>query len=121
MRVRDVVWVVLGRERHPAVVLRAREKEALVVVLSGTGTGPRHHAHEVVRYPGREAFRMGLTKTTYFYETALHVVTVADAQASGRTCSEILTQRLFELAEAALLGLPPDDPRRVAWRSYDLP
>jgi hypothetical protein len=95
--------------------LKVHATEALVLAISGTGTGPRDIPHAVVEGGCRAALQMGLLKTTYFYATSLHIVQVTLLQSRSRTCPKHLFVQLAELADQGAQQVLPSDVRRSWW------
>lgn len=74
---RDVVAVILAGEPHPAVVLKVRGDEAVILI---SGTSKSYPELRAIRFEsGRPSAKsMGLTRTTYFYGTGVKVYQLAD-------------------------------------------
>ena len=105
----DVVWVIAGTERHPAVVLRVRGTQLLV--LTGTGTAGRDFPVVAVPQGSRLLARMGLHKTTYFYQPS--VVEVADTEAQSRgahTCPQHLFVQMLTMVTRRLADFDARNP-----------
>ena len=104
VRAADKVWVVPSRggEPHPAIIIRISADGRHALVLSGTGTGPRDDIpHEVVDPKRRMGMALGLSKTTYFYQTAVHVRLVDELDVRGSRpirCPLSLWEKLQKLA-----------------------
>lgn len=79
----DVIWAYAGTKTRPCVVLRVVDGAAIVLV-AGTSTA-RDDARVEVVAGSREAARMGLSGTTYFYGRVERVSLAAFASTSG-TC-----------------------------------
>lgn len=96
-------------------MLKVHASEALVLAISGTGTGPRDIAHVLIEGGCRAALQMGLLKTTYFYATSLHIVPVDGLQSRNRTCPRHLFAQLAELADQGARQVLPANVRRLWW------
>lgn len=79
---RDKVWIVPNPrgEEHPAIVVRVSDDKSHVLVISGTGTARPDIRHVCLKHPTRLAARLKLTKTTYFYKTAIHVRPIGEVR-----------------------------------------
>jgi hypothetical protein len=79
-RLADLVWITpnQGGVEHPAIVIRISSDGKSALVISGTGTGPRDIPHVKVEPHLRATAALRMTKTTYFYQTAIHVRLVGE-------------------------------------------
>jgi hypothetical protein len=71
----EKVWIVPnhGGEAHPAIVIKLSPDGKRALVLSGTGTAGYDIPREVVDPARRANKALKLSKTTYFYQNAVHV------------------------------------------------
>lgn len=99
MKPGDVVWGPAGG--HPAVVIKG-PVGGRVLLMSGTGNRERDCGErQEVKGGTRIALRMGLSKTTYFYEReSLHDAAEGELTGRGRTCPGELFDWLIDRARA---------------------
>jgi hypothetical protein len=113
------VWFVpnAGGTKHPGIVIRVSADGSCVLLLGGTGTGPRDIPHVVVQPFTRIGKALGLDKPTYFYETAVHVRALAEVEPAfpARLCPLPVFNELRKLARRGAEGVLSDEQVRAWW------